>query len=62
MAPWNEEIAVVKGAERFVCCSRCTGVECINERLEFSGVQEIPIVDIEAVLYFAVVGHAVGVA
>jgi len=53
---------VVKGGEGVVRCSRSIGVERINKCLAFGGVQEITIEDIEAVLHFAVVGHAVGVA
>ncbi len=53
---------VVEGSERVVRNSWCTSVEGIDERLALGGVQEVAIEDIEAVLHFAVVGHAVGVA
>jgi hypothetical protein len=53
---------VVEGSERIVRNSWCTCVEGIDERLALVSIQEITIEDIKAVLYFAVVGHAVGVA
>src|SRR5579864_1757055 len=53
---------VIKGRYCFVRNSGAASVECIDERLALGCIEKVLIEDIKAVLHFAVVGHAVGVA